>query len=233
MSVNTNSPDCFGVVRSDKPTLERCVFIEFLPNSGVNWDEMRDKFGLNDKDSNYEEKFKAFCAAFYQYLRYDYVNPYCPNMMNWNPQRDRSEGKWNIVAEMRKKSERLPMRFIKTLCTVDEYNAHTDDTQTPIVELKTGKKVGRFAFILLAKLTEKWNNYVEALPSSNREKRMYTIGSVREELENGLGWQCKKLNMGSGYMLSEEKYKQWRQTIDCKEDDDDFIELEEDVVPEI
>ena len=230
VSVNTNSADCYGVVRADRPSLERCVFIEFKPNDGIKWDEVRDEFGINDRKTDYESSFSAFCGQLQHYLQYDYVNPYCPNMENWNPQRDKSEAKWKLVGDMRKQSERLPMRFIKGLCTPDEFKAGSGELQYPIVQLKKGRGIGEFAFISNNELQNAFTNYVNALPPTNREKKMYTVGSVKDELENGLHWVEKRVASARGYMLSREAYFSWRESI---KNEIEEIELDEVDVEEI
>ena len=230
VSVNTNSADCYGVVRADRPALERCVVIEFKPNDGIKWDEVRDEFGINDRKADYENTFSNFCGQLQHYLQYDYVNPYCPNMENWNPQRDKSEAKWKLVSNMRKQSERLPMRFIKCLCTPDEFKTGTGESQYPIVQLKEGKRIGAFAFISNSDLQNSFASYVNALPASNREKKMYTVGSVKEELENCLHWEEKRMNSARGYMLTREAYFTWRDSLASEIEE---IELEDAEVEEI
>ena len=229
-SVNTNSSDCYGVVRADRPTLERCVFIEFKPydEAEVDWDAVKDQLGANDRRHDYDTTFERLCAALQHYLQYEYVNPYLTSMENWNPQRDYSDAKWKLVREMCKNSERLPTKFIRRLTMKDD-DEYEYDSYSILRKMRCrGGDV--VIFVSARDIERSWNQFVSDLSVSERGR--YTSQSVVDELLR-LGWRRKKTMTCNGYCIPLSEYEEWRSENGQLDDidDDELVPFEEDPNP--
>ena len=222
--VNTNSDDLYGLIRGDDAVLSRLCILHFKdPISAAEWNAAKNDFGLNDKAPHYNETKNAFAAAFYHYLRYTYENPHLSALEDYETCRYEGNDKREILAMLRKNSERLPTKFIKKLSIASNVVGVYNDTYAILKRMRDRKLGETVMFAATSSLEQAWNTYVLSLPRG--EQGRYTVQAVIDELKR-FEWFNKNTKTGKGWAIEEKKYEEWKKTVegDDEADDDDYLE---------
>lgn len=223
-SVNTNSPDLFGLVRADQPTIERLVIVHFKPiqEGEEDMQEFIRSIGFDETLPDFHERMHVFAASFYHYLKHIYKNPFIDDFEKWSPERYYGADKDQIIQRMRLNSDRLPMRFIQQLeiNNITHLKHYSFDSYNPFNILVRKARTHRI-FVGNAVLESSFNEFIKSLPAGSREKRMYTVASVKDELKRSLGWTDDKIEAGHGLSVDEAEYDKWKQSLADSEDEDD------------
>lgn len=218
VSINTNSPDLFGMIYGDQALLSRMVILDFKPpvskEDGLTF---KRKYGFDDTAPDYRARLNLFAASFYYYLRYVYVIP-----SDFTPERYDGEDKMKVIQRLRQNSQRLPMRFIKML----KFNTHNPLVNDPyqVLEIhRTKKPVEEHVFVSDEQLASAFQKYLSSGFASPKERSMYSVNSVFQELEKSLGWVRKryKSNTLVGYDILKANYDKWRESLQVDEVEDD------------
>ena len=222
VSVNTNNDDLYGLIRADKPTRSRLVILEFKPRpTEEEWEEFKNSVGLNKKSKDYEKTRREFAAAFYHYLRHTYEIPKA-----FEPNRYYNDKKDALIERLRTNSNRLPMRFIKTLCLRSELDRHSKDPQIPILTTSRGMKSGiKYILVLKRDLERNFDRYIDTLPKTNNERKIYTSQAVIKELTEGLKWVEYRTNKGNAYKIEQEKFKKWRELQTANDESEEMEDI--------
>ena len=193
--LNTNSPDLFGMIYGDQALLSRMVILDFKPPVSIaERQAFKRKYGLDDTADNYEQTKNVFAASLYHYLRYKYPIP-----DSYTNERYDGADKERILQRLRCDSQRLPMRFIRHLKLKPE--VYTENPYA-ILEVHTSKKpVEEHVFASEERLATAFQKYLSSGYASPKERSMYSVNSVFQELEKSLGWVSKryKSNTIAGY----------------------------------
>jgi hypothetical protein len=94
ISLNTNQPDLYGLIRADQALIERLVILMFKPNIGVNWSDFSREFFL-DKRS----RLNDLAYTIYSYFLNDYQI-----VSNFNP-RYFGKDKFEIINKLESSSK--------------------------------------------------------------------------------------------------------------------------------
>ena len=224
VSLNTNSEDLYGLIRADKPTCSRLVILEFKPRpTEEQWEDFKNSVGLNKKSKDYEKTRREFAAAFYHYLRHTYEIP-----KDFNPNRYYSAKKDALIERLRTNSNRLPMRFIKALCLRSELKRHSKESQIPILTMTRAKESGhKYISVLKQDLESNFDRYVDTLPKSNNERKLYTSQAVIKELTEGLKWIQYHTSKGAAYKIEQEKFNKWRESQTSNDESEEMEDVSE------
>ena len=115
------------------------------------------------------------------------------------------------------------MRYIKSLCLRSELNRDSKDLQTPILSLRRAKALSpsgeqakesniKYISVLKRDFENRFDQYVETLPKSNNERKLYTSQAVIKELTEGLKWVPYHTNKGTAYKIEQEKFNKWKES---------------------
>ena len=224
--INTNSPDLYGMIYADQALLSRMVVLDFKPPVSIeDGKAFKKKYGFDDTADDYKDRLNLFAASFYHYLRYVYPIP-----EGFTTERYDGKDKYEIIQRLRQNSQRLPMRFIKKLSIKPEQ--YTENPYAILEVHRTKKPVVEHVFVSEEKLAIAFQKYLCSGFVSTKERGMYSVNSVFQELEKSLGWCRKryKSNTIAGYDILKVDYDKWisEQSIPTEEDEseDDTDEFE-------
>lgn len=204
VSMNTNSTDLYGMIRADSATIQRMVVLHFKPapfqddeNSNyLYWSRFLKRVGLNKTDPQSAQNKNIFAYSLYRYLREEYVNPFCPDLEKWNPDRYSGEDKYKIIADLHDQSKTAPNRFVKGLCLLK----YSDNAPLNIVRMGSQ----RMYFIRKSDFKEAVKSYRTELTAS--EQKAYSLKHFIEALVRA-GWDPEyRTNKSRGYGIPTDKW---------------------------
>ena len=222
VALNTNEPDLYGLIHSAEATRSRLVIIKFRQKPPQSeWDEHLKRWGILKQSPDYEHGYKVFAASFHKYLFEEYVNPYCPDLEKWSPDRYDGVDKDRILNELLLDTYQLPIRFIcglkpmsdtksKLCCdsklTAEERREHMCDETDPMAILQT-VKIHEKECVWLHNTSIELS--LNQFPKRTKRDGDYTTKSITEQLAS-LGWQPDKKGGLRGWYLEKSKYEQWK-----------------------
>ena len=203
VTLNTNSEDLYGLIRADEATIQRLVILHFKPAvAAVEANTFAQEFGLDDSADDYQDKRNLLAASLYHYLRYTMQLP-----TDYRAKRYYGEDKYQIIRKLRENSCRVPMRFVRTL-TLSPYKHAAGSGGALLQQRKCGGVEQIFA--PLQDLEKAFTNYLTTHATS-KERQMYSVTSVVDELTKTLGWSAKRYEHNTllGYQTPATNYQEW------------------------
>ena len=223
VSMNTNSPDLYGLIWADAATQERLVILDFKKAPPQEeWDAFITEIGLMDRDPEYRQKKNKFAASFYQYLRTEYTNPNCPDLNDWSPERYYGEDKTNIIRRLQSGSNKLTMRFVRALqIQPPEWRWQARLVEHPLTILEPH----RFGLFLS---NENLRAAFSSFEMDPNERRAYTVQAVINYLRE-IGFVAKQTKDYRGYVIAPALWTAWQESLRPPEEEEE--EDEEDDTP--
>ena len=225
VSLNTNSDDLYGLIRADGATTERLVILHFKPAVSVEEaNAFEREFGLDESADDYQERKNLLAASLYHYLRYTMPLP-----RDYRAKRYYGEDKFTIIQQLRAASCRVPMRFLKAL-TISPLKRKRGEHWNEILQERTCSGVKQI-FVPESDLESSFAKYLTSNVNS-KERSMYSITSVIDDLTRTLGWTPKRYDHNSvaGYQIPMDSFISWSKGNDEStdtEDEDSELEIDE------
>ena len=88
--------------------------------------------------------------------------------------------------------------------------------------MKSGIK---YVSVLKRDLENRFDKYVDALPKTNNERKIYTSQAVIKELTEGLKWIQYRTNKGNAFKIEREKFKKWRESQTANDDSEEMEDI--------
>ena len=215
VSLNTNSEDLYGLIRADDATIQRLVILHFKPAvCDAEANAFAQEFGLDEAADDYQDRKNLLAASLYHYLRYTLKLP-----TDYRAKRYYGKDKYEIIRQLRENSNRVPMRFIRTLA-LSPYK-HSASTGGQILQQRKCDGVPH-VFASLGDLEKAFSAYLSTHATA-KERSMYSVTSVVEELTRTLGWTSKRYNHNTllGYQTPESEFMEWsKSNADAAPDDE-------------
>ena len=184
VSMNTNSRDLYGLIRSDDATLSRLVILKFKPKPTAQyWDGALPVDPLTDE----------FAYSLYRYLKEELPVP-----DDWNPLRYWGKDRDEIVQVLKDAAGSAPKRFLKILCLTN----HSGEAPYNVIQTINGAK-GKMYFISNSDWRHVTMEYLKTLSQS--ERKVYSEKQLRDAMV-AAGWSDKyrkSLSRGLGIPADE------------------------------